>query len=110
MPPSRSGGATPSPHHGAGRALALPLLGFHAPVGQAERIMIWAPQRLHRRVNEMESSRYFLGGYGRAPRVETVLRPDVEMLFFEGLFAAGLRLSCHGFLIEVLEKFKVQIH
>lgn len=33
-----------------------------------------------------------------------------KCLFFEGLFAAGLRLSFDGFLTEVLVKFKVQIH
>lgn len=52
---------------------------------------------------------YFPAGCGRAAEAETVLRPEGEVLLFEGLFVAGLRLPCHGFLIEVLEKFKVQI-
>jgi hypothetical protein len=39
-----------------------------------------------------------------------VPKPDGERLVFEGLFTAGLHLSCHDFLIEVLRKSKVQLH
>jgi hypothetical protein len=58
----------------------------------------------------MESLGYFPCGCGHAAKVETVPRLDGEVLVFEGLFNVGLHLKCHGFLAEVLEKFKVQIH
>jgi hypothetical protein len=41
---------------------------------------------------------------------ETVLMPDDEVLVSESLFATGLRLPCHDFVIEVLKKFMVHIH
>lgn len=63
-----------------------------------------------RRVKEMESLGYFPTSQGWATGAETVPRLDGEVLVFEGLFVDGLRLLSHGFLVEVLEKFKVQIH
>lgn len=65
---------------------------------------------LSRRVREMESLGYFLARYRRAARAKTTSRPNNEVLVFEWLFLDGLHLSCHDFLLEVLEKFKVQIH
>lgn len=41
------------------------------------------------------------------------MESDGEVLVFEGLFTAGLRLpchDCHDFLIKVLRKFKVRLH
>jgi hypothetical protein len=43
-------------------------------------------------VREMESLGYFLAGYGRAALAETTPRPNNEVLVFESLFLAGLRL------------------
>jgi hypothetical protein len=63
-----------------------------------------------RKVNEMDILGYFPAGQGRAAGADTVLRPDGEVLVFEGLFVAGLWLPGHGFLVEVVKKFKVQIH
>lgn len=58
----------------------------------------------------MESLGIFHAGYGRAAGAETTRRSNNKVLVFEGLFLAGLRMLCHGFLLDVLEKFKVQIH
>jgi hypothetical protein len=58
----------------------------------------------------MESLGIFQAGYGRAAGAETTPRSNNKVLVFEGLFLAGLLMLCHGFLLDVLEKFKVQIH
>jgi hypothetical protein len=58
----------------------------------------------------METLGYSHVGYGRAAGAETTPRPNGEVVVFESLFATRLHLSCHQFLLGVLEKFKVQIH
>jgi hypothetical protein len=63
-----------------------------------------------RRVREMENLGYFPAGYGHAVGAETTPMPNNKVLVFEDLFLASLRLPCHNFLLNVLEKFKVQIH
>jgi hypothetical protein len=55
----------------------------------------------------MESLGYFIVGYRGAAGAEMRSRLNNEVLVFEGLFLAGLRLSCHELLLDVLEKFKV---
>jgi hypothetical protein len=63
------------------------------------------------RVKEVETLEYFpVVGYGRAVGAETTPRPDGEVVVFESLFTARLRLPCHQFLLGVVEKFKVHIH
>lgn len=57
-----------------------------------------------------ESLGYFPVGFDRDVLAETTLEPKGEVLVFESLFAAGLRLPCHGFLVDVLDKYKVHIH
>lgn len=76
------------------RAPAHPL-GFYALVGRARKIMIWAGRRHHRE------------GLGKwTAGAETTRRSNNKVLVFEGLFLAGLRMLCHSFLLDVLEKFK----
>lgn len=49
------------------------------------------------RVKEMETLEYFIVGYSRAARAETSPCPQGEVVVFESLFVAGLRLTCHQF-------------
>ena len=62
------------------------------------------------RVEDMQRLGYFGGGVARAPGTEEVPEPEGELVVFEAFFAAGLRLSAHRFVGEVLRKFNVQIH
>lgn len=58
----------------------------------------------------MESLGYFPVDFGRAAGAETTLEPKDKFLVFESLFAAGLCLPFHGLFVDVLERYKVQIH
>jgi hypothetical protein len=61
-------------------------------------------------VLEMQCLGYFGNGVGRAPRAEDVPEPEGELVVFEAFFATGLRLPAHSFVVEVLQKFEIQIH
>jgi hypothetical protein len=60
-------------------------------------------------VRQMEQSQYLVAGAKHTPVSDTTLDPQDEIVVFEAFFA-GLRLSCHKFLVEVLLKFNIQIH
>jgi hypothetical protein len=62
------------------------------------------------RVQDMQQLGYFGGGVARVPGTEEVPEPEGELVVFEAFFAAGLRLSAHRFVGEVLRRFSVQIH
>jgi NAD(P)H-flavin reductase len=61
-------------------------------------------------VQDMQRLGYFGGGVGRVPGVEEVPEPEGELVVFEAFFIAGLRLPAHRFVLEVLQKFEVQVH
>ena len=44
------------------------------------------------------------------PGTEEVPEPEGELVVFEAFFIAGLRLPAHRFVLEVLQKFEVQVH
>lgn len=58
----------------------------------------------------MQQLRYFRNGVGRVPGVEEVPEPEGELVVFEAFFTAGLRLPAHRFVVEVLQRFEVQVH
>jgi hypothetical protein len=58
----------------------------------------------------MQRLGYFGNGVGQAPGAEDVHEPEDELVVFEAFFTAGLRLPAHRFIVEVLRKFKIQIH
>jgi hypothetical protein len=62
------------------------------------------------RVQDMQQLGYFGVGVGRVPRAEEVPEPEGELVVFEAFFIAGLRLLAHRFVLEVLQKFEVQVH
>jgi hypothetical protein len=120
MSSSPSGGATllppmpllpllPPPHGGKGTGSSSARVACSGGLGR-ENYELGRSKIASRMVNEMESLGYFPSECGRATGVDTLLRPDGEVLVFWGVVAAGLRLSFNGFLTEVLVKFKVQIH
>jgi hypothetical protein len=54
---------------------------------------------------------YFVEGSGREPRQEVVPDPaDDEVVIFEEFFAVGLRMPPQPALIDILVKFRVQLH
>jgi hypothetical protein len=61
-------------------------------------------------VLEMQRLGYFGNGVRRAPGAEEVPEQEEELVVFEAFFAADLRLPTHRFVVEVLRKFKVQVH
>jgi hypothetical protein len=62
------------------------------------------------RVQDMQQLEYFGSGVGRVPGAEEIPEPEGELVVFEAFFAAGLRLSAHRFVAEVLRRFEVQVH
>jgi hypothetical protein len=62
------------------------------------------------RVQDMQQLGYFGGGVGCVPGAEEVPEPEGELVVFEAFFTAGLRLPAHRFVVEVLRRFKVQVH
>jgi hypothetical protein len=64
------------------------------------------------RVRSMENyTRYFPKGYGRSPGVELLLEPCVnEAVVFEDFCTTGLRMPPHPILVDILHKFRVQMH
>jgi hypothetical protein len=54
---------------------------------------------------------YFLKGYCWAPNTKTVPAPRAnEVVVFDDLFSAGLHILPHPVLVEILPKFRVQLH
>jgi hypothetical protein len=62
------------------------------------------------RVQDMQQLGYFGTGVGRVPGAEEVPEPKGELVVFEAFFTAGLRLPAHRFVVEVLQRFEVQVH
>jgi hypothetical protein len=64
------------------------------------------------RIGSMESyACYFPKGYGRAPGVESVPEPRAnEVVIIEDFFATGLCMLLHLVLVDILRKFRVQLH
>jgi hypothetical protein len=62
------------------------------------------------RVLEMQHLGYFGNEVGRAPGAKDVPEPEGELVVFEAFFTAGLHLPSHRFVVQVLRKFKIQIH
>jgi hypothetical protein len=58
----------------------------------------------------MQCLGYFGNKVGRASEAKDFPEPERELVVFEAFFAAGLRLSAHRFVVEVLRKFEIQIH
>jgi hypothetical protein len=48
--------------------------------------------------------------WGRALGADEVLEPDGELVIFEAFFTTGLCLPVHRFVVEVLQRFEVQLH
>jgi hypothetical protein len=62
------------------------------------------------RVQDMQQLGYFGNGVGRVPGAEEIPEPEGEIVVFEAFFIAGLRLPAHRFVVEVLQRYDVQIH
>jgi hypothetical protein len=62
------------------------------------------------RVQDMQQLGYFGNGVGRVSGAEEIPEPEGEIVVFEAFFTAGLRLPAHRFVMEVLQRFEVQIH
>jgi hypothetical protein len=59
-------------------------------------------------VQEMLQLGYFGDGVGRVPGAYEIPEPEGELVVFEVFFIAGLHLPAHHFVVEVLQRFKVQ--
>jgi hypothetical protein len=53
---------------------------------------------------------YFGNGVGRVPGAEEIPEPEGEIVVFEAFFTVGLQLPAHRFVVEVLQRYDVQIH
>jgi hypothetical protein len=54
---------------------------------------------------------YFPMGYGRPPGAESMPEPQAdEAIMFEDFFSAGLHMPPHSVLLDILRKFRVQLH
>jgi hypothetical protein len=62
------------------------------------------------RMQEMQQLGYFSDGVGRVPGAEEIPEPEGELVVFEAFFLASLRLLAHRFMVEVLQRFGVQVH
>jgi hypothetical protein len=62
------------------------------------------------RMQEMQQLGYFGDGVGRVPGAEEIPEPEGELVVFEAFFLSGLRLPAHRFVVEVLQRFGVQVH
>jgi hypothetical protein len=57
------------------------------------------------------NAHYFLKGYGHPPGVESIPNPRAnEAMVFDDFFTAGLRMPLHPVLVNILCKFRVQLH
>jgi hypothetical protein len=56
-------------------------------------------------------TRYFPKGYCHPPGVESMPEPQAnEAIVFEDFFVAGLEMPPHPVLVDILRKFRVQLH
>jgi hypothetical protein len=62
------------------------------------------------RVHDMQQLGYFGSRVGRVPGAEKVPEPEGELIVFEAFFTVGLRLPAHRCVVEVLQRFEVQVH
>jgi hypothetical protein len=62
------------------------------------------------RVQDMQQLGYFGNGVGHVPGAEEIPEPKGELVVFEAFFISGLRLLAHRFVVEVLQRFDVQVH
>jgi hypothetical protein len=62
------------------------------------------------RVQDMQLLGYFGNRIGWVPGAEEILEPEGEIVVFEAFITVGLRLPAHRFVVEVLQRFDVQIH
>jgi hypothetical protein len=64
------------------------------------------------RLGSLESyTHYFPKGYGRPPGAEFVLDPQTnEAVVFKDFFTAGLCMPPHPVLVDILCKFRIQLH
>jgi hypothetical protein len=62
------------------------------------------------RVQDMQQLGHFGNGVGRVPGVKEIPEPEGELVVFEAFFIARLRLPAHRFVVEVLQRFEVQVH
>jgi hypothetical protein len=64
------------------------------------------------RLGSLENNtHYFPKGYERPPGAESVLVPRAnEVVVFEDFFTAGLHMLPHLVLVDILHKFRVQLH
>jgi hypothetical protein len=60
----------------------------------------------------MESfTHYFPKGYGRPSGAQFIPEPRAnEVVIFDDIFIAGLRMPLHPVLVDILHKFLVQLH
>jgi hypothetical protein len=62
-------------------------------------------------IRVMEHVSYFAKGHARPLSLEIVPTPwDDEVAVFEDLFSTGLHMSPHPMLMEILQKFHIQLH
>jgi hypothetical protein len=63
------------------------------------------------RIREREKLNYFAKGDGRAPEEEIVPNPQRdEAIVFEEYFVYGLLMPPHWALVEIMMKFRIQLH
>jgi hypothetical protein len=58
----------------------------------------------------MQQLGYFDDGVGRVPGAEEIPEPEGELVVFEAFFIIGLRLLAHHFMVEVLQRFDMQVY
>jgi hypothetical protein len=61
-------------------------------------------------VQDMQQLGYFGNGVGRVPGAEEIPKPEGEIVVFEAFFTVGIWLPAHRFVVEVLQRYDVQIH
>jgi hypothetical protein len=62
-------------------------------------------------IRVLEGLLYFAKGYTWSPGLETVSGPRADKaMVFEDLFTVGLRMPLHPVLMDILQKFHVQLH
>jgi hypothetical protein len=63
------------------------------------------------KIKMMVKKGYFVDGEAHALTAETVSEPDNdEVIMYEDFFVAGLRMSLHPALVDILLKFQAQLH
>jgi hypothetical protein len=62
------------------------------------------------RVQEMQQLGYFGDDVGHVLGAEEIPEPEGKLVVIEAFFIADLRLPAHCFVVEVLQRFDVQVH